>query len=111
MDKASAWSATPLTLDMIDTIWSAMHENEFYSPSDLANVLGQPSYVVVRVLEFLVKYGFAERVTKRELIFRRLENRLAPGDALGALRMLLGEADNAGRIANISEAPRRFRPV
>jgi hypothetical protein len=86
---------------MIDTVWSAMHEEEFYSPSDLANILGQPPYVVVRVLEFLVKYRFAERLTKRELIFRRLENRLGPGDALKALRMLLVGADNAGRIANV----------
>ena len=100
-----------MTFDMIDTIWSTMHENEFYSPSDLANILGQPSYVVVRVLEFLVKYGFAERLTKRELIFRRLHNKLAPGDALRALRMLLGETDDAGRIANISEAPKRFRLI
>jgi hypothetical protein len=97
---------------MIDTIWSAMQEDEFYSPSDLANILRQPPYVVMRVLGFLEKYGFAERLTKRELIFRRLENRLGPSDALKALRMLvLGGADNAGRIANVSEARRRFRPV
>jgi hypothetical protein len=96
---------------MIDTIWYTMQEDEFYSPSDLANILGQPPYVVVRVLEFLVKYGFAQRLTKRELIFTRLENKLGPGDALRALRMLLGEADDADRIANVSEAPKRFRPV
>jgi hypothetical protein len=98
---------------MVDAIWSAMQGNEFYSPSDLANILEQPSYVVARVLEFLVKYGFAERVTKRELIFRRLENKLAPGDALKVLRMLLGdvEPDDAGEIANVSEAPKRFRSV
>lgn len=101
-----------MTLDMIDTIWSAMQEDEFYSPSDLANTLGQPTHAVVRVLEFLAKYGFAERVTKHELIFRRLENELSPSDALKALRMLLGDADahDAGRIADISKAPRRFSP-
>jgi hypothetical protein len=102
-----------MTLDMIDTIWFAMQGNDFYSPSDLANILGQPSYVVMRVLEFLVKYGFAERLTKRERIFRRLENKLGPGDALKVLRMLLveAEADDAGRIANVSQAPKRFRSV
>jgi hypothetical protein len=102
-----------MTPDMIDTVWSAMHRNEFYSPSDLANILGQPSYVVVRVLDFLAKYGFAERLTKGEPIFRRLENQLGPGDALRALRMLMGEAeaDDAGRIANVSEAPKRFRSL
>jgi hypothetical protein len=102
-----------MTLDMIDTIWSAMHGNEFYSPADLANTLGQPSYIVVRVLDFLAKYGFAERVTKRDPIFRRLENQLGPGDALRVLRMLLveAEADGVGRIANVSKAPKRFRSL
>ena len=81
----SVWFATPLTLDMIDAIWSVMKEEEFYSPSDLANILRQPPCVVVRVLDFLVKYGFAERLTKREQIFRRLENRLGPGNAMRVL--------------------------
>jgi hypothetical protein len=109
--KGSAWSATTMTFDVIDAIWSAMHGNEFYSPTDLANILGEPSYIVVRVLDFLAKYGFAERLTKREPIFRRLENQLGPGDALRVLRVLLGEAeaDGVGRIANVSEAPERFR--
>lgn len=101
-----------MTLDMVDTVWSAMRENEFYSPSDLANVLEQPTHAVVRVLEFLAKYGFAERVMKRELIFRKVVNTPRPGDALRVLRILLGDADahDAGRIANISKAPRRFSP-
>jgi len=99
-----------MTLDMVNTIWSAMQEKEFYSPSDLANTLGQPTCAIVRVLEFLAKYGFAERVTKRELIFRRLENEFSPGDALRVLQMLLVDADarDAGRIANISRGPKRF---
>jgi hypothetical protein len=99
-----------MTLDMIDTIWSAMQEDEFYSPSDLANVLGQPTFAVVRVLEFLAKYGFTERVTRRELIFRRKENKLGPGDSVSVLRMLLGDVDahRAGRIASVSKAPKRF---
>jgi hypothetical protein len=101
-----------MTLDMVNTIWSAMQENEFYSPSDLANILGQPTQAVVRVLEFLAKYGFAERVTKRELIFRRLENECSPGDALSVLRVMLGDADahDAGRIPSISKTPKRLGP-
>jgi len=102
-----------MTLDMVNTVWSAMQQNEFYSPSDLANILGQPSPAVVRVLEFLAKYGFAERVTRRELIFRRLENEPSPGDALNVLRMLLGDVDahDVGRIANVSKAPKRLGPL
>jgi hypothetical protein len=99
-----------MSLDMIDTIWSVMQESEFYSPSDLVNILGQPTFAVVRVLEFLAKYGFAERVTRREMIFRRSENKLSPGDTLDVLRMLLGDVDAryARRIANVSKAPKRF---
>jgi hypothetical protein len=100
-----------MTLDIIDAIWSAMQVSEFYSPSDLANILGQPSYVVVRVLDFLDKYGFAERLTRQEPIFRKLENQLGPGDALRVLGILLGEADDAGRIANVPKAPKRFRSL
>jgi hypothetical protein len=98
-----------MTHDIIDAIWSAMQANEFYSPNDLANILGQPSYTVLRVLDFLDKYGFAERLTKQEPIFRRLENQLGPSDALRVLQMVLGEADanGAGRIANVSKAPKR----
>ena len=104
------WSAIRMSLDMIDTIWSVMQESEFYSPSDLANILDQPTFAVVRVLEFLAKYGFAERVTKREMIFRRSGNKLSLGDALTVLRMLLGDTDahDAGRIANVSKTPKRF---
>jgi hypothetical protein len=111
--RGPAWSAIPMTFDVIDTIWSAMQGSEFYSPSDLANILGQPTYAVVRALEFLAKYGFVERLTKREPIFRRLENQLRPGDALRVLQVLLGEAEanDAGRIAKVSEAPKRFRSV
>ena len=109
-NKGAAWYAILMTLDMVDSVWSAMQKGEFYSPSDLANTLGQPSCAVVRVLEFLTRYGFAERVTRRELIFRKFENDLSPGNALMVLRMLVRDAyaSNAERIANFSKAPRRF---
>jgi hypothetical protein len=99
-----------MSLDMVDTIWSVMQESEFYSPNDLANILGQPTSAVVRVLEFLAKYGFAQRVTKREMIFRRLHNKLSPGDALSVLRMLLEDVDahDTGGIANVSKTSKRI---
>ena len=100
----------PMTLDMVNTVWSVMHEDELYSPSDLANMLGQPFHAIARVLEFLEKYGFVEQVTKRELIFKRLESEVSPGDTLKVLQTLLADAGarDEGRIANVSEAPKRF---
>ncbi len=62
-----------MTLDLVDTVWSAMHESEFYTPNDLSNTLGEPTEAIVRILEFLTRYGFAQKVTKWELIFRKVE--------------------------------------
>ena len=81
-----------MTLDMVDLVWSAMREGELYSSSDLANRLGQPDHAVVRILDFLARYRFAERITQREPIFRRLADALAPGDAMRILRALVEDA-------------------
>ena len=61
-----------MSLDMVDLVWSLMRDGEFYSPADLANTLGEPTDTIVRILEFLARYKFAERMTKRELIFRKI---------------------------------------
>jgi hypothetical protein len=79
-----------MELDVVDRVWLAMRESEFYSPADLANSLEQPVESVTRVLEFLKKYEFAEQVTNREMIFRKLVSDPSPGDLLDALRTLLG---------------------
>jgi len=98
-----------LTLDMVDAVWSAMRKDEFYSPRDLANTLGQPTEAVVRVLEFLSRYGFADRVTERELIFRKVVSALSPSDALRTLRTLLADAPvDADRVTSVSKTPRHF---
>jgi hypothetical protein len=99
-----------MTLDLVDVIWSAMGDNEFYSPSDLANSSGQKIPAVARVLGFLTRYGFAERVTKHEPIFRKTLNAPPPGDALRILQTLAGDSSNgdAKRIANVSGRQRRL---
>jgi hypothetical protein len=79
----------PVSVDPINLLWSAMSEGEFYSPRDLANTSEQPIDGVVRVLEFLVHYGFAEQVTKHEPIFRKLCNAPTPAEALSILQVLL----------------------
>ena len=72
----------------IDAVWCAMKIGEFYSPSDLASTSGQSRVSVLRVLEFLKKYGFTEQLTKRELIFRRRWDSPSPADALHVLQTL-----------------------
>ena len=81
-----------MTLDLVDMVWSAMRESEFYSPTDLSNTVGEPTTEIVRVLEFLARYGFAERVTKRELIFKKATNAPSPADTLRILRVVTVDA-------------------
>ena len=71
-----------MTLDLIDSVWVAMHESEFYSPTDLSNTLGEPTEGIVRILEFLARYGFVQKLTKWELIFRKVVGVPSPGNAL-----------------------------
>lgn len=99
-----------MAFDMIDMVWSAMENDELYSPNDLANNLGQPVETVTRVLEFLKKYKFAEQITRREMIFRKVASDPRPGDALRVLQTVLGKVrvDDAGRIASVSNTSRRY---
>ena len=76
--------------DVVDAVWSAMKDAEYYSPNDLANSLEQPVESVTRVLRFLEKYEFAEQITKSEMIFRKLNSELNPAEILGALQSVLG---------------------
>ena len=45
--------------NLVDLVWSSMVDREVYSPEDLAESLGQPVGAIVRVLEFLTRYGFS----------------------------------------------------
>ena len=94
-----------MTFDMVDVVWSTMGSDSFYSPSDLSNSLGRPTHEVTRVLEFLTKYGFTERVTRREMIFRKIANPFGPDDALRVLQTLLEDThvSDAGKVASVSK--------
>ena len=106
----------PMAFDVVDLIWSAMHDNELYSPSDLANSLEQPIETVTRVLEFLDKYKFADQVTRHEMLFRKTAAAFGPGDALRVLQTLLEDArvSNAGQVVSVSRInrhPKHFLDV
>jgi hypothetical protein len=98
-----------MVLDMVDAVWSAMEDNEFYSPSDLANILEQPIETVTRVLEFLKRYKFADQITRREMLFRKTAATVGPGDALRVLQTLLGDthAIDADQVASASKIDRQ----
>jgi hypothetical protein len=81
-----------MNLDTVDLVWSLMRHGEFYSPADLANTLGQPTDTIARILEFLATYKFAERMTKRELIYRKIPTGPSPSEAVKILRVLRANA-------------------
>jgi len=101
-----------MALDMVDLVWSTMGNDEFYSLADLANSTGYTIDAVTRVLEFLTRYGFADRLTKREPIFKKIANAPAPGDVLRILRAITEDAGIGGakRIASVLK-PREHRDV
>jgi hypothetical protein len=68
-----------------------MQHAELYSLSDLAYLAGQPTDRVLPVLEFLTCYGFAERVTRHELLFKKSLNVPAPGRIAAILQTMLAE--------------------
>jgi len=102
-----------MNLDLVDTVWSAMMDGELYSLNDLTNTLERSSEGITRVLEFLIKYGFLERITTRELIFRKLPKDVSPGDALRVLQTIVQVADvkDAEGITSLPRTFRRFNPT
>jgi hypothetical protein len=97
-----------MALDVVDLIWSSMRNDEFYSPSDLANSLKQPVQSVTRVLEFLNKYKFAEQISRREMIFRKVANSVSPGDALRVLQTMIDDVRvEQTEQANFSQTPKK----
>jgi hypothetical protein len=97
-----------MRLETVDHVWSLMRDGEFYSPADLANILGQPIDTTVRILEFLARYKFIERMTKCELIFRKIPIGPSPAEAVTILRMLRANTtlNNASQVARASTTPR-----
>jgi hypothetical protein len=81
-----------------DSVWQLMRNGEVYSLTDLANVSGQPAHVLVPVLQFLTSYGFAERVTRHEWLFRRLDVPTAPRGTAAALQAVLTSPLSHGTI-------------
>ena len=93
-----------MSLDVVDLIWSAIGEDDFYSPTDLARRSELSVEDVLRVLEFLTRYGFTEQPIRSEPIFRKLPCVPCPGDTVRILQSLIEQTRIGGitRAASVS---------
>ena len=102
-----------MSFETVDLLWSMMRDGELYSPADLANMLGQPIDTIDRILEFLARYKFIERIIERESIFKKIPAGPSPAEAVTILRILRANValNDANQVANISKTPRRSDPT
>lgn len=77
------------TTNPVDAVCHVMKNAELCSLADLRSVSGQTTHELVPVLEFLTRYGFAERVTRREWLLRRLNVPAAPRGTAAVLQAML----------------------
>jgi hypothetical protein len=54
-------SNNPRALSIIELVWSVMRDGKWLRPDDIAKLVPSRAAEVVEVLEFLVKFGFAQR--------------------------------------------------
>jgi len=94
-----------MSIETVDLVWSLMRDGELYSPADLANTLGQATDTIVRILEFLARYKFIERMTRRELIFRKTPTGPSPEEAVRILSMLRADAAQENRSYLLGSFP------
>lgn len=80
------------TTNPVDAVWLMMKNAELYSLADLRSVSRQTTDELVPVLEFLTRYGFAERVTRREWLLRRLNVPGAPRGTAAVLQAILASS-------------------
>jgi hypothetical protein len=87
-DPAATWFQ--MAFDVVDTVWSTMREDKFYSPDDLANTLEHPVESVTRILEFLARYDLVEEVTKNGMIFRKIASWPSPSELFWDISAVVG---------------------
>ncbi len=88
--KVPAATWFQMAFDVVDTVWSAMSEDKFYSPNDLANTLKHPVESVTRILEFLTRYDLVEQITEDEMIFRKTASWPSPSELFWTISALVG---------------------
>ncbi len=81
---------TVLPRELPDLVWLSMKEKELYSVNDLASYLVQPVSHIEEAMRFLVSYGFAESVSRREFLVRKPSHSFLPSNARKLIKQMIG---------------------
>jgi hypothetical protein len=72
--------------NLADVLWGVMRRGELYSIGDLVSLVGESLDDVRRGLAFLAEFGFIERVSEAESIFRKKAEGPSPSEAVTILQ-------------------------
>jgi hypothetical protein len=72
----------------LDVMWSALCENEWLSSSELKAVSGADDNTLMRIVDFLVRWNFAEVRRSPSLHVRRKTGVISPTEVVGILRTI-----------------------
>lgn len=65
-----------------------MKQGKYYSVQDISNASGYTTSLVADVMQFLSKYGFAERIGIDEPLFTRVKLELSPAGTVKLLECI-----------------------
>lgn len=88
----------------LEVVWSALCENEWLSSSELKAASGADDNTLIRIVDFLVRWNFAEVRRSPRLHVRRKSGAISPTEVVGLLRTI-----NQTSQAIVTDRRRAFR--
>ena len=88
MFAVSHVATEPPRIGVVDAVWLVGRDGRWHTQSDFAKRAGFRDDDVAGVLDFLVKYGFAQSSSPAERKFKRIMNGPSPMKAAEILRAL-----------------------
>ena len=72
----------------LEVVWSALCENEWLSSSELKAASGADDNTLIHIVDFLVRWNFAEVRRSPSLHVRRRSGAISPTEVVGLLRTI-----------------------
>jgi hypothetical protein len=89
---------------LLEVVWSALCENEWLSSNELKAASGADDTTLMRIVDFLVRWNFAEVRRSPSFQVRRRSNTISPSQVVGLLRTITGTSQ-----AIVRDRERMFR--